>query len=205
MKAISLWQPWATGIALRVKRIETRHWATPHRGEIAIHAAKRWELDQRMFAEDERRAGTISFGLPFGAIIAVVDLLDIKRSEQLLPTIGDVEERWGNYGPKRFGWILGNVRVLPEPVPCRGMQSIWSLDDGTAARVNEQLSRIPEEGCGTAREAPTASVSADAPNAPSAAPHMGTHESKTLVGARAEGAVSTPSPQLARAVDPSGI
>ncbi|HVM07165.1 MAG TPA: ASCH domain-containing protein [Acidimicrobiales bacterium] len=40
MKAISLWQPWASLIAYGVKTIETRSWSTPYRGRIAIHAAK---------------------------------------------------------------------------------------------------------------------------------------------------------------------
>jgi len=41
MKALSLWQPWASAIALGSKRIETRGWATSYRGPLAIHAAKR--------------------------------------------------------------------------------------------------------------------------------------------------------------------
>ena len=49
MKAISLWQPWATLIAIKAKQIETRSW---HPGEgmigkrIAIHAAKRWTQEE---------------------------------------------------------------------------------------------------------------------------------------------------------------
>lgn len=41
VKAISLWQPWASLIALGPKTIETRSWATDYRGPLAIHAAKR--------------------------------------------------------------------------------------------------------------------------------------------------------------------
>lgn len=41
LKAVSLWQPWATLIRAGAKTIETRSWATKHRGRIAIHAAKR--------------------------------------------------------------------------------------------------------------------------------------------------------------------
>lgn len=139
LKAVSMWQPWASGVALLIKGIETRHWATSHRGELAIHAAKRWEAEQRYFAEDERRLGTIGFGLPFGAIIAVVDLTEIKRSEQLLGTISEQEERWGNYGPKRYGWLFANVRALPEPVACPGRQSLWTLDAEIEAKVRAQL------------------------------------------------------------------
>lgn len=44
MKAISLWQPWASLIAAGAKPFETRHWAPPREligTTIAIHAAKK--------------------------------------------------------------------------------------------------------------------------------------------------------------------
>lgn len=41
MKALTIWQPWATAIAIGAKRIETRSWETHYRGPIAIHAAAR--------------------------------------------------------------------------------------------------------------------------------------------------------------------
>lgn len=41
LPCISLWQPWASALAIRSKRNETRSWATSYRGPIAIHAAKR--------------------------------------------------------------------------------------------------------------------------------------------------------------------
>lgn len=50
MKAISLWQPWASLMAAGYKRIETRSWrpASLHRGDIvAIHAAKHWTREER--------------------------------------------------------------------------------------------------------------------------------------------------------------
>lgn len=36
---LTLWQPWASLVAIGAKTIETRGWATPYRGPIAIHAA----------------------------------------------------------------------------------------------------------------------------------------------------------------------
>ena len=42
MKAITLWQPWASLIACGAKKYETRSWATRYRGPIAIHAAKKY-------------------------------------------------------------------------------------------------------------------------------------------------------------------
>lgn len=41
MKALTLYQPWATLVALGVKTIETRSWATKYRGPLAIHAGAR--------------------------------------------------------------------------------------------------------------------------------------------------------------------
>lgn len=41
MKAITVWQPWASLIACGAKEFETRGWATSYRGPIAIHAAAR--------------------------------------------------------------------------------------------------------------------------------------------------------------------
>lgn len=41
MKAITLWQPWASLVAVGVKTIETRSWSTSYRGPIAIHAGAR--------------------------------------------------------------------------------------------------------------------------------------------------------------------
>jgi hypothetical protein len=55
MKAISLWQPYASLIACGAKPFETRHWAPPREliGQtIATHAAKNIDKDARMFAED---------------------------------------------------------------------------------------------------------------------------------------------------------
>jgi hypothetical protein len=41
MKAITLWQPWATLLAVGCKHMETRSWPTKYRGEILIHASKK--------------------------------------------------------------------------------------------------------------------------------------------------------------------
>jgi hypothetical protein len=55
MKAISLWQPWASLIACGAKPYETRHWAPPRDliGQpIAIHAAKKIDKQAARFAEE---------------------------------------------------------------------------------------------------------------------------------------------------------
>lgn len=104
MKAISLWQPWASLIACGAKPYETRSWAPPRDliGQpIAIHAAKKVEKGAGAFADDlmygqhqpggfdlaEKLAATMSktpdelmglFGkattMPIGCIVAIARL-----------------------------------------------------------------------------------------------------------------------------------
>src|SRR3546814_14671667 len=84
LKAISLWQPWASAIALGHKSIETRHWPTKYRGELAIHAAKRFGPDEREFASIERALGRMPARLPLGALVSVLDLLACRTPAPLL-------------------------------------------------------------------------------------------------------------------------
>lgn len=130
MRAISLWQPWATGWVLGIKGNETRHWKTDYRGPLAVHAAKRLDADDRewwarLAERDERwpRQPVL------GAIVGVVDLYDVRPTEELRDQISDEELRWGNYGNGRYGWLGRNHRPLPEPIPYIGRQSMFSIPD----------------------------------------------------------------------------
>lgn len=87
MKALTIWQPWASLIACGAKQYETRSWATQYRGPIAIHAAARytrkWDLpvDLVKVADAEMAAGRCSkWGdMPFGAVIATAELVSVWR------------------------------------------------------------------------------------------------------------------------------
>ena len=131
MRAISLWQPWATAMAIGLKRIETRHWSHNVRGLVAIHAAKRWQVDEREWAArlaDIHDAPALR-NPPLGAIVAIGMLTAVRRTEDVLPTITEQEEMFGNYAPKRFGWIFDQIVALPEPVPCKGAQGFFEVPD----------------------------------------------------------------------------
>lgn len=145
MKAISLWQPWATLIATGAKQIETRSWATSYRGPIAIHAAKRKvkreliELardDSYIAALGVKRSETypVFNELPLGAIVAIAELVDCKPVEQFawehigIDRGGWCERDLGNYDRGRFGWVLSNVRAIT-PIPWRGEQGIFNVPD----------------------------------------------------------------------------
>jgi hypothetical protein len=147
MKAITLWQPWASYVAHGMKKLETRSWPTSYRGPLAIHAAARQinhdgrELMKRHrplvpFAHATRRlAAVITRNLvpsrhrdfagmvPFGAIVAVCRLVDV------FPIVGPPgdprEHELGDFTPGRFAWVLLDVEPLKVPVPARGRQGLW--------------------------------------------------------------------------------
>lgn len=143
IKAISLWQPWASAIVCGWKQIETRHWKTDHRGLLAIHAARNTNglREYRDMVDQGIPSGVSYFGddelddLPRGAIVAVAHLVDVVPTERICDrgTIYGIEfspaERWyGNYDPERYGWVLQNVAPLAEPVPWKGSQGIFEIE-----------------------------------------------------------------------------
>ncbi len=156
MKALTLWQPWASAIATGAKTIETRHWSTSYRGQLAIHAARRkfkYELIEigcwgywcaaLGITMGSRYLGDI---LPFGAIVAVCTLVDCKSTESF--TQGELdthhyppfvtaptsiytwtERMMGDFSLGRFGWVLRDIKPLPEPIPYRGQQGLFQIPD----------------------------------------------------------------------------
>lgn len=158
MKAISLWQPWASAMAVGAKTIETRHWPTLVRGSIAIHAAKRcvkgeilsllcrgaWQGAVVMPHIIHPRSEFHVEDLPYGAIVAVGTLVDCRPIETL--TVGELDTRrysdadprklypfteraFGDYSPGRFGWVFEDVKPLMNPIPFTGKQGFFNVPD----------------------------------------------------------------------------
>lgn len=136
MRCISLWQPWATAVALKLKNIETRHWSTPYRGRLAIHAALRWGPDERAFANAAPQLPEV---LPRGCIVATATLVDVRRTEDLLDGLGAMEAIYGNFGPGRYGWLLEDIVALAEPTPWKGKQGFFNVP-------NELLPEVARRG-----------------------------------------------------------
>ena len=91
MKALTIWQPWASLIAGGAKQYETRSWATQYRGPIAIHAAAKdpnklpgaakEELERavRELFNAEKYKSSPWRWLPTGAVIATAELVSVWR------------------------------------------------------------------------------------------------------------------------------
>lgn len=127
MKAISLWQPYASLIALNIKRFETRHWSTSYRGEIAIHAAKRWTGEEEHYWNyfTEHFDCPLPFDAPLGAMLCICKLTHVGRTEEVVTRISNMEREMGNFSPGRFAWRMEVLEVFPTPIPTRGQQGIF--------------------------------------------------------------------------------
>lgn len=142
MRAISLWQPWASAIALGLKRYETRHWSTDYRGPLAIHAARKSTRELEDFFNDLMLRGDMwptfqaarlySFTmLPKGGIVAIAILIDVLPTERLTKrgAVSDSERVLGNFAPGRFAWQLRNIHPLPQPYYIKGRQGFFNVPD----------------------------------------------------------------------------
>lgn len=131
MKALSLWQPWASLWAIDSKRYETRHWPILYRGPLAIHAAKKLctDIDEalRAILEDEF-GGHWAVDLPRGAIIATCELVDCLPTATLI-MIKPEERAQGNFTPGRYAYEAQNKQMLKAPIPFRGMQGLFTVPD----------------------------------------------------------------------------
>ena len=131
MKAITLYQPWATLVALGAKKIETRSWRTKYLGPLAIHASKTFpEWAQKLCFEEPFRSELAKAeysdikDLPLGKVIATCMLYDCEKITSNNVPRGK-ERYFGDYRRGRYMWILRDVKRLEKPIPTRGHQGLW--------------------------------------------------------------------------------
>ncbi len=127
MKAISLWQPWASLMAAGVKIDETRHWPTSHRGPTAIHAAKTFDpagapeqLCQDLFGPYWMEE------LPRGMVVAVGDLVRCSPAQAVADRLTAANRASGNFAHGRYAWRFDNIRRLRRPLPLVGRQGLFN-------------------------------------------------------------------------------
>ena len=89
MKALTLLQPWASLVAIGVKRWETRAWRTSYAGPLAIHASKGFPDDARLLAHEEEMLGHLPSptALPRQAVLAVVRVVREFHMSRLMPPL----------------------------------------------------------------------------------------------------------------------
>ena len=143
MKAISLWEPWASLIRIGAKTYETRSWATSYRGPLLICAAKTREKDylvanadfqrglQKLFwnVTDVKFPVTITEQhLNFGKAVAIVELIRCEPTENLKFSDFSREEAFGDFSPGRFAWKLRIIDNKFTPFPVKGAQGLFDVE-----------------------------------------------------------------------------
>ena len=144
MKAISLWQPWASLMAIGAKTIETRSWPLPARfsGPLVICSTAKWETkvlelltlamrscnddedDWRRIVDSLRKSQQyVTLGdLPLGSALCIVQCLGCRRTKDIRSQISEDERAFGDYCDGRFGWMTdkGQLRRFETPIPVKG-------------------------------------------------------------------------------------
>lgn len=135
MKAITIWQPWASLIMAGAKPFEWRNWPAPRwsLGRIVIHAGTRpmriAEINELFEDIDAAQTSLVAglalpilerahLGLPLGAGLGTAVLGVPRRATEIYP--GD-----DRCDPKKWGWPLRDPEPFEPFVPARGFQGFW--------------------------------------------------------------------------------
>ena len=153
MKAISLWQPWATLIAENQKQYEFRTWPVHPNiigQRIAIHAAARrivkYEIkeliqaihcgenipglvDHEVCAEMLRHMHLYPEQVVLGKIVATAVVGEPVSPEDLI-RLKILQRLDPSY--RLWGWPLTEVQKLPRPIAMAGRQGFWDWDGNEA-------------------------------------------------------------------------
>ena len=148
MKALTIHQPWNWLITHGHKPVENREWIPPKGTvgtRIALHAGK--TLDTHAVDMLAGEGYPLPDGYVLGAVEAVATIagwVDDSRHGARAPGVDQAvieaaRDHRLYYGA--IGWVLTEVIALPEPVPCRGFQKLWTLPSDVERAVLEQIAR----------------------------------------------------------------
>lgn len=145
IRAISLWEPWASLIAVGAKKVETRSYYTNVRGSLLICAAQTKKglkiADEAGFVEGgaaySGREICLDIGgkeieMNFGKAVAVVDFAhcittDLFRQE----TTGrefKSQEPFGDFSAGRFAWVFHSIKRIKKPFEVKGKQGFFFVE-----------------------------------------------------------------------------
>lgn len=139
LRCLTLWQPWASGIAAGIKTIETRPASFRFRpcGLLGIHAGKRWD---DFFGEEDFLTPLVLKCFPLDllreafkvrkALVAIVPWAETKTYQNVVDWDLDFGKHrcpYGFFEHGKKGLILGEPRLIV-PIPMRGYQGLWGWE-----------------------------------------------------------------------------
>lgn len=137
MKALTLWQPWASLVIGGFKSLETRVWSTKYRGTLAIHAAQRIPFKelgasrfQVEFHKELEKCLTCDIAsLPVGVVLGTATLCDVVAiTKEFRSELSHREMTFGNYDTGRYAWHLDEVNPFRTPIPAKGNRMLWNWE-----------------------------------------------------------------------------
>lgn len=152
MKIITVWQPWASLIAIGAKPYEFRGWAAPaavHQKRIGIHAGKRkvklaevsklieqllgpmaWETCLRpdLTLPLLQRAFVEPDILPRSAILCTAILGEPLNAMDIVHEFGGPVNDSGRDEHANFAWPMTDIEQLLPPIEAQGMQGLWNYE-----------------------------------------------------------------------------
>ena len=144
MKALTVHAPWAWLIVHGHKRIENRAWPPSMKpGErFAIHQGKSYDREGEVLASSRGVEGPAEFQMEnrkiLGAVLGVATFAGVvDNPDDLFPDLDQVA--WWR-GP--LGLKLEDAVAINRPIPCRGMQKLWTLPANVEAELLAQLDEV---------------------------------------------------------------
>ena len=131
LKAISLWQPWASLIPLGLKHYESRSWKTLYRGKLLICSTTNNSKHYREYlkVKDELQLPPWNENnFPHGCAIAICDLVDcIEMAPEFIAQQSQTEILCGDWQVGRYAWKLKNIQPIPESFAVKGKQGLFNI------------------------------------------------------------------------------
>lgn len=155
MKALTIWQPWASLLIEGAKVHEFRNWQPPKSligQRIAIHAAKRIPLVSELrdlhldiayeaadgLYQDDALASKLLLNffhrperMPLSAVIGTAILGDLRPAT-------DIFTSRGHDAPELWAWPLTETEKFRRPIPARGAQGFWNWEGPTLEQRSAQ-------------------------------------------------------------------
>lgn len=122
VKVLSIREPYASLIKLKIKTIETRSFKTNYRGELYIHASL-----SKSNVGDELSKLVMPM---YGEIICKCKLVDcVLMTKEYVKYVKDnmpMEYKCGLYEEGRYAWILEDIEEI-NAIKAKGKLGIWSF------------------------------------------------------------------------------
>lgn len=164
IKALTIWQPYCQFLVRGIKHFETRTWATKYRGPVAIHAAarpafkgvidslrtlvKKASLPKalRQIVYNDGIVPVESIDLyPRGSVVAIGRLVACHQiTPKFLNKVSPIERILGNWHLGDYAWEFEDIIEIPQPIPAKGQQGLWTWKDAPKNTLQAYATRIME-------------------------------------------------------------